>query len=291
MVKNIQILLAIIIVSAFGFSTYAQKINEPQKINPEWSQPYQPFRIVGNVYYVGTYDLACYLIVTADGNILINTGLAASASMIIKNIEVLGFKVSDIKILMTTQAHYDHLGAMADLQKLTGAKMLVNEKDAKALTDGGISDYELGKYGVTFKPMRVDGKLQNGDTIKLGDARIVMLHHPGHTKGSSSFLFDVKEDHRIYTVLIANMPSIITDEKFSNISSYPDIEKDYAYTLASLKKLSFDLWLSSHASQFGLHTKRKPGDAYNPHAFSDKEGYEKSISELEEQYVKKLEQK
>jgi len=292
MLKKLSFLLPLTTIIVFiSVSSFAQKINEPQDVNVQWSQPYQPFRIVGNVYYVGTYDLACYLIVTSDGSILINTGLAASSSMITKNIEALGFNVDDIKILLNTQAHYDHVGAMAELQKLTGAKMLVNEKDAKALADGGVSDYELGKYGVTFKPIHVDGKLKNGDTIKLGAMRIVMLHHPGHTKGSSSFLFDVKDENKSYRVLTANMPSIITEEKFSNISAYPDIAGDYAYTLESLKKLKFDLWLSSHASQFGLHAKHKPGDAYNPQAFSDRDGYDKSIRDLEDLYVKKMEQK
>ncbi|HOX84060.1 MAG TPA: subclass B3 metallo-beta-lactamase, partial [Chryseolinea sp.] len=107
----------------------------------------------------------------------------------------------------------------------------------------------------------------------------------------SSFLFDVKDENKTYRVLIANMPSIITEEKFSNISAYPDIAGDYAYTLESLKKLKFDLWLSSHASQFGLHAKHKPGDAYNPQAFSDRDGYDQSIRDLEDLYVKKLEQK
>ena len=116
-----------------------------------------------------------------------------------------------------------------------------------------------------------------------------MLHHPGHTKGSCSYLFDVKDEKKTYRVLIANMPSIITDKKFNDIPAYPEISKDYAYTLDALKKLSFDLWLSSHASQFNLHNKHKPGDAYNPEVFSDRKGYDESLKELEAQYKKKLE--
>ncbi len=269
----------------------AQKINEPQNTNPQWSQPYEPFRIVGNVYYVGTYDLACYLIVTPKGNILINTGLSGSGSMIKESIEALGFKFADTKILLTTQAHYDHVAAMADIKKLTGAKMMVDDKDAGVLTDGGDSDYELGKNGSTYEPVKVDRLMKNGDTIKLGTMQLVMLHHPGHTKGSCSFLFDVKDEHRTYKVLIANMPTIVTDRKFSDILSYPDIAKDYVYTLDAMKKLSFDIWLSSHASQFELHTKHKPGDAYNPASFADRKGYDKSVDDLEAQYLKKMEER
>jgi metallo-beta-lactamase class B len=237
---------------------------------------------------VGTYDLACYLIVTNEGNILINTGLASSASQIKASIEKLGFKFSDTKIVLTTQAHFDHVGALHAIKEQTGAKMMADEKDADALEDGGSSDYELGKYGKTFEPVHVDRRLQDGDTIKLGGMQLVMLHHPGHTKGSCSYLFDVKDEKQTYRVLIVNLPSIITDRKFSDIPVYPDIAADYALTFKSLKSLSFDLWLSSHASQFGLHSKHKPGDAYKPKVFSDRKEYDKSVHDLEIQYQKKI---
>ena len=292
MFKNVFLLSATVVIASLGcFPTSAQKINEPKNTNPQWSQPYTPFRIVGNVYYVGTYDLACYLIVTPKGNILINTGLAASASMIKENIEALGFKFADTKVLLTTQAHYDHVGAMAAIKKLTGAEMIVDDKDAGVLADGGSSDYALGKEGRTYEPVKADRLLKNGDTVTLGNMRLVMLHHPGHTKGSCSYLFDVKDERKTYKVLIANMPTIVTDDKFSDITSYPDVTKDYAYTLDALKKLSFDLWLSSHASQFGLHIKHKPGDAYHPEAFADRKGYDQSVSDLEAAYLKKIEEK
>ena len=286
---NSKFLLVTLVVISTASLSFAQNVNEPQSRNPQWSQPYPPFRIVGNLYYVGTYDLACYLIVTREGNILINTGLAASASLISDNIKTLGFKMSDTKILLTTQAHYDHVAALAAIKQQTGARLMADASDASALEDGGSSDYELGKYGKSFEPIHVDRRLQNGDTIKLGDMRLVMLHHPGHTKGSASYLFDVKDERKKYRVFIVNMPSIITERKFSEIQAYPDIAKDYAYTLDALKKVSFDLWLSSHASQFGLHTKRKAGDAYNPEVFSDRKEYEKSVADLEAQYRKKME--
>lgn len=271
-----------------GLSVSAQKVIEPKNISPEWSKPYQPFRIAGNLYYVGTYDLACYLIVTPKGNILINTGLSASGRMIKANVEALGFKSSDIRILLTTQAHFDHMGAMAYLKKMTGAKMMVDEKDAGVMSDGGSSDYALGGKGSTFQPVKADRLLHNGDTIELGDMQLIMLHHPGHTKGSCSFLFDVKDKSKSYRVLIANMPSIVTEKKFSDISSYPGIAKDYAYTLDAMKKLSFDIWLSSHASQFGLHVKHKPGDPYCPEAFIDRKGYDKELEDLQKEYDKKM---
>lgn len=284
---SLQHIASIAIFSLFSFSLSAQKVKEP-KTTEEWTQPYQPFRIAGNLYYVGTYDLACYLITTTQGNILINTGLASSASQIKNNIESLGFKFSDTKILLTTQAHYDHMGAMAAIKKSTGAQLMVDEKDANVLTSGGSSDYALGKYGTSFKPVKADRLLHDGDTIYSGNMQLVMLHHPGHTKGSCSFLFTVKDDQRSYRVLIANMPTIVTEQPFTAISTYPGIAGDYAYTLQAMKNISFDIWLASHAGQFNLHEKHQPGDAYNPAAFTDQEGYDAELSDLQKQYDEKL---
>jgi len=265
----------------------AQEIKEP-KTTAEWTATYQPFRIAGNLYYVGTYDLACYLVTTTQGNILINTGLAASLTQIKNNIETLGFKFTDTKILLTTQAHYDHVGAMAEIKKSTGAQLMIDEKDADVLVTGGSSDYELGKYGTSFKPVKPDRLLHDGDTIQLGSMKLVMLHHPGHTKGSCSFLFTVTDDKRSWKVLIANMPTIVTDKPFTGISSYPEIAKDYAWTFKAMRNITFDIWLASHANQFNLHTKHKPGDAYDPAVFIDRAGYDAALSDLQKQYDKKL---
>jgi len=283
MIKFQTLLLSLLL----SFRVLAQEVVEPANTPAEWAKPYPPFRIAGNLYYVGTDDLACYLITTPQGNILINTGLAASESLIKASIEALGFRLADLKILLTTQAHYDHLGAMAAIKKATGAQMMVNAPDAPVLEDGGRSDYALGRNTSMFAPLRADRLLRDGDTIRLGDFRMLMLHHPGHTKGSCSFLFDVKDDRRSYRVLIANMPTIVTERAFSEIPEYPDIEKEYAYTLEAMKKLSFDIWVASHASQFGLHRKHKPG-RYRPAAFADRKGYDESIRELQEAYLKKV---
>lgn len=282
--KRIVFLLLI----TFSFWGNAQTVSEPKNNPAEWSKPYEPFKIAGNLYYVGTYDLASYLIVTDKGNILINTGLANSLSMIKDNIKKLGFNYKDIKILTLTQAHFDHMGAMADFKKETGAQLYVDEKDANELKSGGKSDYELGKYGVTFKPVQPDFLLKNNDKIKLGNTTLTLLHHPGHTKGSCSFLFETKDNNETYKVLIANLPSIIIDRKFSDVKSYQTIQKDYAETFKAMKKIDFNLWVASHASQFDLHKKRKEGDSYNPKLFMDKENYFKKLTDLENDYLEKV---
>jgi len=282
-------LIFIIALFFLGFTCFSQTVNEPTGGNPEWSQSYPPFRIVGNVYWVGTYDLACYLITTPKGHILINTGLAASGEMISENVKALGFKMSDLRILTTTQAHYDHVGALASIKKQTGAKMFADWKDAPVLADGGKSDYEMHNRGMTFEPVKVDRELKDNDVIELGDMKLKMIHHPGHTKGSCSFLFDVKDGDKTYKVLIANLPTIVTSRKLSDIPEYPEISGDIAYTLSSLKKQQFDIFLSSHASQFDLHKKHKPGDAYDPQVFADRQGFDEAVKDLEEAYRKKVE--
>ncbi len=281
----------IFLLSLFCLNYFAQgqKVSEPSsETHPEWTRPYPSFRIAGNLYYVGTSDLACYLIVTPKGNILINTGLASSASGIKTSIASLGFKLSDTKILLNTQAHYDHMGAMAAIKRMTGAKLMINEGDAKVVADGGLSDYTSKGKVREFEPVKVDRVLHDGDTIKLGGMQLVMLHHPGHTKGSCSYLFDVKDKKQKYKVLIANMPTIITEKKFSDIPAYPNIARDYAYTLNAMKHLKFDIWLASHASQFGLADKNKPNSGYNPVVFFDKKGYDQEISDLQKDFDKKM---
>lgn len=277
-----------IVISLTVLPVSAQNVREPASTNAEWSKPCQPFRIAGNLYYVGTHDLACYLISTTKGNILINTGLAASETQIKSNIEMLGFRFADTKILLTTQAHYDHMGAMAAIKKKTGARLMVDEKDAAVLKDGGSSDYALGGNGSTFEPVIADRLLHDGDSIQLGDMQLLMLRHPGHTKGSCSFLFTVSDEHRSYKILIANMPTIVTEKPLTGITSYPEITSDYSYTLKAMKNIHFDIWLASHAGQFKLHDKHQPGDAYNPAAFIDQAGYDAAIKDLQNQYDKKL---
>lgn len=284
LIKNSLLAAVFLLLSC---AVTAQTVHEP-RTDSNWIKPYKPFRIAGNLYYVGTYDLACYLITTSKGNILINTGLASSGVQIKKNIQALGFKFSDVKILLTTQAHYDHMGAMAEIKKATGAKLMVDEKDAPVLPTGGAADYEMGKYGVSFKPLKADKLLHDGDTIRLGEMQLVMLHHPGHTKGSCSYLLTVKDEQQSYKVLIANMPSIIVDKPFAAITAYPGIADDYAYTLNAMKNIQFDIWVASHASQFGLHDKHKPGDAYNPAAFKDQAGYHETLADLQRDYDEKI---
>ncbi|MGY3214215.1 subclass B3 metallo-beta-lactamase [Mucilaginibacter sp. HD30] len=285
--KKTILLISLCCISLF---TSAQVVKERATLTPNWVKLYKPFRIVGNLYYVGTYDLACYLIVTPNGNILINTGLAASTPIIKANIEALGFKLEDTKILLTTHAHYDHVGAMAEIKKLTGAKMMINEADASVLADGGVTDYAYGGEFPSFAPVKPDVLLKDGDKVKLGGMEITIVNSYGHSKGANSFLLNVKDETKTWKVFIANMPTIIANEPFTAVPGYPNISADYAHTLASLKAQTFDLWLASHADQMKMHSKRKPDDPYNPSAFADRAGFDAIIAGFDAAYQRKIKQ-
>jgi metallo-beta-lactamase class B len=288
MKQSTPFVVSIIFSVVAVFSTDAQKLPPVPYADSSWTKPYKPFRVAGNLYYVGTYDLSSYLITTQEGHILINTGLAESVPMIKKNIESLGFRFSDIKILLTNQGHYDHVAGMAQIHKLTGAKIMIHKGDSDVLRDGGASDYVFGGNGATFEPVEVSRVLRDGDLIKLGETSIQLLHHPGHTKGASSFLFTTKDEFREWRILVANMPTILSAARIYGMPRYPDIGPDFKKTLSSLPTLEFDLWVAAHASQFKLHEKRKEDEEYRPEAFADHVGFNEAIGELQKEYERRL---
>jgi metallo-beta-lactamase class B len=257
--------------------------------NADWTRPFPPFKLIGNVYWVGTYDLSTYLITTDAGHILINTGFAETVPQIKSGVEQLGFELGDVEILLATHAHGDHVAGLAELKRLTGARMMMSEADAAALEDGGKSDFRFGDSPEThFDPVKVDRRLKDQDRIELGGVTLTAHHHPGHTKGATSFTLTVREGGRDYRVVIANMGSINPGVTVSGMPSYPAIGDDYARTFAAQKALPIDVFLASHASQFGMHQKYEPGDAYDPDRFVDPAGYLAAVERLEKIYLEQL---
>ena len=257
--------------------------------NPNYVKPFPPVRIAANLYYVGTYDLAVYLITTSAGSILINTGVNDSAAAIRSNIEALGFKLADVKLLLATHGHWDHVAAMAEIKKLTGARMLMHEADADLLESGGGMDFRFPQgRGTIYEPIKVDQRLKDGDKVRLGDTELTVMHHPGHTKGATSFSYVLRDGGQNYNVLIVNMASINPGVQVGFMPAFPDITKAYLGTLERQKQLKPDIWVSSHAGHFNLHEKYKPGDAYDPKRFVDPEGYQAKIRQYEKLFNAQL---
>ena len=275
---------ALLSLALFAFVASAQV---PQ--NPDWRRPFPPFKLIGNVHWVGTHDLSTYLITTDAGHILINTGFPETVPLIAAGVEQLGFKMSDVKILLATHAHGDHVAGLAELKRLTGAEMWMSEADAVLLEDGGKSDFRFGDSPEThFAPVEVDRRLKDQDRIALGGVTLTAHHHPGHTKGATSFTLTVRENGRDYRVVIANLGSINPGVTVSGMPKYPTIGDDYARTFAAQKALPVDVFLASHAAQFGMHDKYKSGDAYDPNRFVDPQGYLAAVERLEKVYLEQL---
>jgi metallo-beta-lactamase class B len=257
--------------------------------DPNWTKPFPAFKILGNLYWVGTWDLSTYLIVTPQGDILINTGLVSTVPEIRAGIEKLGFKMSDIKILTATHGHFDHVAGMAELKRITGAKLMISETDKELLETGGKADFRFGDtLSARFEPVKVDQTFKDGDTIALDGTVLTAHSHPGHTKGATSFTWDVVENGKTYKVVVANLGSINPGVNVAGMPKYPGIGADYAKTFAAQKAMKVDVFLASHASQFGLHQKYQPGDPYNPDRFVDPQGFQTAVRKLEETYLTQL---
>jgi metallo-beta-lactamase class B len=246
--------------------------------NPAWTRPYPAHKVAGNVYYVGTEDLACFLIATPQGHILINTGLADSVPLIREGIQKMGYKIEDVKILLTMQAHFDHTAGLAEIQKISGAKMYATVQDTPVMEDGGKSDPLQQKY--LFAPIKVARKLKHGDHIKLGGTDLTVYLTPGHTKGSVSYAMTVEDGGSKRSLLIANMESVVMP--LVGNAWYPEIVKDYENTFRFQKTLSPEIWVAGHGSQYDMMRKHKAG------SFVDPEGYKAAIADYERQFREKL---
>jgi len=280
-------LLRVIALAAFGCVALAAPLRAQNP--PEWTRPFPPFRIVGNVYWVGSYDLATYLITTPQGNILINTGVGDTAKQIKASVEQLVFNFADTKILTATHGHVDHVAGMAELKRMTGTRLIVPQEDRDLFESGGKTDYRFGDTpSFHFENVKVDGTFKDSDTISLGGTVLTAHHHPGHTKGATSFTLNVRENGKTYRVIIANMGSINPGVTVSGMATYPGITDDYARTFKAQKDMQIDIFLASHASQFKLHEKYKPGDPYNPDRFVDPQGFKASVEQLEKTYREQL---
>jgi metallo-beta-lactamase class B len=273
------------LIALFVFGCLAVASPGHGQANDEWTRPFPPFRIIGNVYWVGSYDLSTYLITTPQGNILINTGVGETAKQIKASVEQLGFKIADTKILTATHGHFDHVAGLAELKRMTGARLLVAEPDKELYESGGKADFRFGDTpSARFEPVKVDGTFKDSDTIALGGTILTAHHHPGHTKGATSFTLNVPEGGKTYRVIIANMGSINPGVTVTGMPKYPGIGDDYARTFKAQKDMAIDIWLASHASQFKLHEKYKPGDPFKADRFVDPQGFKAAVEELEKTY-------
>ncbi|HXJ07369.1 MAG TPA: subclass B3 metallo-beta-lactamase [Candidatus Acidoferrum sp.] len=257
--------------------------------SPDWTQPFPPFRIAGNMYYVGSKGLASFLITTPQGNILLNSDLEANVPMISASIEKLGFKFKETRILLISHAHWDHDAGSAMIKQMTGAQYMVMDADVSVVESGGKTDFQYGNTPSSlYPPAKVDRILHDGDQVELGGTVLVAHLTPGHTKGCTTWTMKVTELGKTYNVVIVGSPNVNPGYKLVHNAAYPQIAEGYQRMWRVLKSLPCDIFLGAHGGYFGLEEKyplMKEGGA-NP--FVDPDGYKMFIAQKEQDFRAEL---
>jgi metallo-beta-lactamase class B len=247
--------------------------------NPDWHAEFPPFQIAGNLYYVGTADLAVYLIHTPRGNILINSDFKQDLPVIKKSIEQLGFKYSDTKIVLISHAHGDHDEGTGVIKQETGAKLMVMDADVAA-----------EQSTASGRPAaHVDRVLHDGDTVALGGSKLVAHLTPGHTPGCTTWTMQEKDGARTLNVVIIGSPNVNPGYILVGNKNYPQIADDYVKTFAVLKSLPCDVFLGAHGAYFGLKAKYEKMKAGDKNAFIDPDGYKAYVAERDDTFRKEWE--
>ncbi|MBL9187808.1 MAG: subclass B3 metallo-beta-lactamase [Opitutaceae bacterium] len=245
----------------------------------DWHVEFPPVKLAGNLYYVGTADLAIYLIHTSEGNILINANYPQDLPLLRKSIAQLGFKYADTKILLISHAHGDHDAAVGLIKKETGARLMVMAPDVAA-----VESTASGRPGA-----KVDRVLHDGDTVALGGSTLTARLTPGHTRGCTTWTMRVADGGRTLDAVIIGSPNVNPGYVLVGNKNYPGIAEDYVRCFDVLKKLPVDLFLGAHGSYFGLKEKfaaMKPG---GPNPFVDPAGYANYVAAKEAAFRKEWE--
>jgi len=253
------------------------------------NQPIAPYKIAGNLYYVGSSGIGSYLIATPAGHVVIDAGYESTVPMIEANIRTLGFKVEEVRFLLNTQAHYDHAAGFAKLKKDTGAQLVVSGPDADAIERGGHGDFSFGDKFL-FPPAKVDRRVKDGDTVTLGTLTLHAHVTPGHTKGCTTWSFEVTENNRALQVVDMCGLTVLDSTRLVGNAAYPDIVADYERTFAALRKLRVDIFIGAHPAYYDGTAKaaRLKANPSGPNPFIDPEGYQRYIDNGERTFRERL---
>ncbi len=256
----------------------------------DWTETFPPFQIAGNLYYVGSKGLASYLVTTPKGHILINSDLEASVPLLQDSIAKLGFKITDVKVLLISHAHWDHDAGSAAIKKLSGASYMVMDGDVAVVESGGKTDFQYNsKPEWLYPPTKVDRVLHDGDEVKLGGTTLVAHLTPGHTKGCTTWTMKVTENGKAFDVVIIGSPNVNPGYKLVGNGLYPKIAEDYQRMFRVLGALPCDFFLGAHGSYFGMTEKYARRKAGAPNPFIDRDGYKAFVAQKELEFRKELE--
>jgi metallo-beta-lactamase class B len=272
------------LLAATAGAAYSQTKEQLESRN----QPVAPFRIIGNVYYVGASDIASYLIVTPAGNIVLDGGFVQTAPQIEANIQTLGYKLGDVKILVNSHAHFDHAAGLAELKGKTGAKLVAMKGDTEELARGGRDDFFFGDTAL-FPAVKPDRGIQDGDTVSLGGTTLTAHLTPGHTRGCTTWTMTALDAGKAYNVVFVCSATVLPGYQLVGHESYPGIAADYEKSFRVWKSLPCDVFLASHGQFYNLTEKREAlqnGAKENP--FIDPKGYQDYVSQNEADFQTEL---
>lgn len=260
---------------------------QPTEEARSWNRPVEPYRVVGNVYYVGASNVSSFLITTPAGHVLLDSGFAETVPLIRRNVERLGFRMGDIKILINSHAHYDHAGGLALLKEETGARLFASEADAPLLAAGGRGDFAFGDR-FAFAPVKADRLLRDGERVRLGGVTLTARLTPGHTKGCTTWTMRAREGRRRYDVVFVGSTTV-PGYKLLGTPQYPDMVADYERTFRLMKRLPCDVFLASHGNFYEMLEKAERlarGGRVNP--FVDPGGYRRFLAQTERAFREQL---
>lgn len=285
--RNLLFAAAFLSLAFVSLPARTQNLSDRKSLLDAWNQPFKPFRIIGNIYYVGTSNLACYLITSPGGHILIDTAMEESSPIVRANIEALGYKLKYIRVILSSHAHFDHVAGHADMKAATGAQVYATAQDALVLESGGAKGFHpLG----TYKPVKVDRIIKDGETVRFGGVALTAHLTPGHTEGNTTWTTTVEENGKKYDVVFVASMSINPGVKMVNNPTWPGIAEAYAKSFQMLKSLNCDVFLGPHAPFFNMEAKVKQMADAKTNPFIDPKGYRDYIAEYEKSYNEQIAQ-
>ena len=278
-----RMLLLVATLSLAAGSAAAQSLPDLMKqMIAAWNKPTEPFKVIDNIYYVGTNGLASYLITTPQGHILIDTVMPESTAQIEASIAKLGFKVADIKYILNTHAHIDHTGGLAQIKQDTGAQMVAGAKDVPLL-EGGFYPGREQESHLNFPPVKVDRAVHEGDTVTLGGVTLTAHETPGHSPGCTSWTTDVKDGEATRSVIFFCSATVALNQLVGR-PTYPGIVDDYKKTYAWAKTVHPDILLAPHPEMFDLAAKRAKIAEGGPNPFVRPGEFNAYLDRLETQF-------
>jgi metallo-beta-lactamase class B len=253
------------------------------------NRDFEPYRVIGDIYYVGSNDIAQFLITTSEGHILLDTGFEASVPRLRENIERLGFRYQDIKLILTSHAHIDHVQAHALVRRQTGARVVVSSADAAFVEHGGQGETVFD--GVfSWTPCPVDRRVNDGDSVTLGGVTMVAHLTPGHTLGATTWTTTVRSDEKTLDVLFFPSANVNRGVRLLENPRYPNIVHDFERSFSIWKALPCDVFLADHGEFYDMkekYARSKRGERENP--FIDPEGYRRFLARAEARFREQLE--